>query len=350
VLKAFGAFQSNPGQLLWWKPALLQGLAEGLPKSGGKLGVKSLSEFIAKPPQGFEDAAKEIAALQMKIDAIVADSKAPLDQRLAVLPLLASRKWDAVEPVMKSLLFTAQPAELTAGAVALLKRFSIKSTEPFIYELLPHSSPALKGQFVAILAASSPLDLLKRMERGEIPKALVDIERRWGMQRGKGELADLAKKLFGEASSDRAAVIASYMDATKKPGDATKGKAVFSTICISCHKADGVGMDVGPSLADVKVKPPEGLLSDILDPNRMFEARWTAYQIDTKDGRSLSGLIANETTDAVELVMMGGLRETLPRSAIKDMKSLDRSLMPLGLEAAISKDQMSDLLAFLLGK
>jgi len=31
----------------------------------------------------------------------------------------------------------------------------------------------------------------------------------------------------------------------------------------------------------VKAKPPEGLLSDILDPNRMFEARWSAYQIDT---------------------------------------------------------------------
>ena len=322
--------QKQPGELLWWKPALLQGLA--------------------RLPKGHEDAAKEITALQTKIDTIIADAKAPLDQRLAVLPLLSSRKWDAVQPVLKSLLSTAQPAELTAGAMALLKRFSIKSTEPFIYELLPHSSPALKGQFVAILAASAPLDLLKRMDRGEIPKALVDIERRWSMQRGKGELTDLAKKLFGEASSDRAAVIASYMDATKKPGDATKGKAVFSTICISCHKAGGVGMDVGPSLADVKVKPPEGLLSDILDPNRMFEARWTAYQIDTKDGRSLSGLIANETTDAVEVVMMGGLRETLPRSSIKDMKSLDRSLMPLGLEAAINQEQMSDLLAFLLGK
>ena len=330
VQKLLGVLEIAPGELLWWKPALLQGLA--------------------KFPKGYEAAAKEIAALQTKIDTIIADAKAPLDQRLAVLPLLSSRKWDAVQPVLKSLLSTAQPAELTAGAMALLKRFSIKSTEPFIYELLPHSSPALKGHFVAILAASAPLDLLKRMDRGEIPKALVDIERRWGMQRGKGELADLAKKLFGEASSDRAAVIASYMDATKKPGDATKGKAVFSTICISCHKAGGVGMDVGPSLADVKVKPPEGLLSDILDPNRMFEARWTAYQIDTKDGRSLSGLIANETTDAVEVVMMGGLRETLPRSSIKDMKSLDHSLMPLGLEAAINQEQMSDLLAFLLGK
>ena len=48
--------------------------------------------------------------------------------------------------------------------------------------------------------------------------------------------------------------------------------------------------------------------------------------------------------------MPGGAKETLSRSTIKDMKSLDRTLMPDGLEAAISKEQMSDLIAFLLGK
>ena len=32
------------------------------------------------------------------------------------------------------------------------------------------------------------------------------------------------------------------------------------------------------------------------------------------------------------------------------MKSLDRTLMPVGLEAAITKEKMADLLAFLLGK
>lgn len=332
IEKLLSVLKIAPGELLWWKPALLQGLA--------------------KLPKGHEEAAKEIAALQTKIDIILADAKAPLDQRLAVLPLLASRKWAAVEPVMKNLLTSNQPTELTTAAVALLKKFSAISTSPLIYELLPKAGPALKRDLVTLLTANATtaFELFKRMEKGEFPTAWVDVEKRWGYQRGKGEMADLAKKLFGEASTDRAAVIASYMNATKKAGDATKGKAIFSSICISCHQAGGVGMDVGPSLADVKVKPPEGLLSDILDPNRMFEARWTAYQIDTNDGRSFSGLIANETTDAVELVMMGGLRETLSRSAIKEMKSLDRTLMPDGLEAAVTKEQMSDLLAFLRSK
>lgn len=339
-------------ELLWWKPAFLQGLAEGLPKSSGKLGVKSLPEFIAKPPKGFEDAAKEIAALQTKIDDIVADPKAPLDQRLAVLPLLASRKWAAVEPVMKNLLTSSQPTELTTAAVALLKKFSATSTSPLIYDLLPKAGPALKRDLVTILTASATtaLELFKRMDKGEFPTAWVDVEKRWAYQRGKGEMAELAKKLFGEANSNRAAVVTAYLDAAKKPGDAKKGQQLFATICITCHKHGTMGVDVGPPLSDVKVKPPEGLLSDILDPNRMFEARWSAYSIETKDGRTLSGLIQNETSDAIVLAMMGGAKETLSRSSIKDMKSLDRTLMPDGLEAAISKEQMSDLIAFLLGK
>jgi putative membrane-bound dehydrogenase-like protein len=324
--------QKQPGELLWWKPALLQGLA--------------------KLPKGHEDAAKEIAALQSKIDDIIADPKAPLDQRLAVLPLLASRKWAAVEPVMKNLLTSNQPTELTTAAVALLKKFSATSTSPLIYDLLPKAGPALKRDLVTILTANATtaLELFKRMEKGEFPTAWVDVEKRWAYQRGKGEMAELAKKLFGEANSNRAAVVTAYLDAAKKPGDAKKGQQVFATICITCHKHGTMGVDVGPPLSDVKVKPPEALLSDILDPNRMFEARWSAYSVETKDGRTLSGLIQSETSDAVVLAMPGGAKETLSRSAIKDMKSLDRTLMPDGLEAAITKEQMSDLIAFLLGK
>lgn len=352
VQKLLGVLKIAPGQLLWWKPALLQGLAEGLSKSGGKLGVKTLGEFMTKTPLGFEDAAKQIAVLLSKVDEAIADTAAPVDQRLAVLPLLASRKWAAVEPIIKGLLTSVQPPTITAATIALLKKYPATTTSGLLYELLPKAGPTLKRELVAILIANSTtaFDLLKRMDKGEFPPAWVDVEKRWGFQRGKGEMAALAKKLFGEANTDRAKVVTSYLDAAKKPGDAKKGQQLFATLCITCHKHGQLGVDVGPPLSDVKVKAPEALLSDILDPNRMFEARWSAYTIETKDGRTLSGLIQNETSDAIVLAMPGGAKETLSRSAIKDMKSLDRTLMPDGLEAAISKEQMSDLIAFLLGK
>jgi putative membrane-bound dehydrogenase-like protein len=322
----------EPGELSWWKPALLQGLA--------------------KLPKGNAEAEREIGALKSKIDAIAMDAEAPLEQRLAVLPLLGSRKWAAVEPVMRGLLAGSQSAELSGAAVALLKRFAATSTAPLIYELLPKVGPAVKRELVPILTgnATTALALFKRMEKGEFPTAWVDVETRWRYQRGAGEMAVLAKKLFGEASGDRAGVVTAYLEAAKTLGDAKRGEQVFASICITCHKHGAMGVDVGPPLSDVKVKPPEGLLSDILDPNRMFEARWSAYAIETKDGRALSGLIQSETSDSVVLAMMGGAKETISRSDIKEMKSLDRTLMPDGLEAAITKEQMADLLAFLGGK
>jgi hypothetical protein len=94
--RCLNSLANEPETVAWYRLAIISGLSEGLPKSNGKLGVKSLAEFMTKPPQGFEQDAKNIAYLFGKIDAIIADSKAPLDQRLAVLPLLASRKWAAV--------------------------------------------------------------------------------------------------------------------------------------------------------------------------------------------------------------------------------------------------------------
>jgi putative heme-binding domain-containing protein len=329
IRAALSLLEKAPGELLWWKPALLQGLS--------------------KLPKSYTTAAAEIQTLQSQLDQLITDPAAAVEQRVAALPLLATRPWASVSPLIQRLLSTAQPAAITASTLALIKRYPPSTTAPLIYEVLHTAGPSLKRDLVPILTAtaSTALDLFKRMDQGEFPTAWVDIETRWRWQRGSDELATLAKKLFGQASSDRSAVVRDYMEAIKHPGDPIKGKQVFATACVACHRMGDIGVDVGPPLSDVKIKPPEALLSDILDPNRMFEARWSSYQIDTTDGRTLSGLIENETPDSIVLVMMGGLRETLPRSAIKATKSLDRSLMPPGLEASITKQQMADLLAFL---
>ena len=349
---ALQSLEFQKSQLTWWKPPFLQGLAEGLPKSSGKLGSASLADFIANPPPQMAEAAREIAVLMAQIVSTATDPKSPPATRLAVLPLLGQMGWEKSQPVIQALLTTNQATELTIAAVSLLKNFPITITAPLIYELLPHAGPGLKGTLVGMLTSNptTAVALFKRMEKGEFPIALVDIETRWGYQRGSGELHDLAVKLFGQPSADRAAVISAYINTTKQTGDSTRGRQVFSSLCTACHKIGDLGADVGPSLADVKVKAPEALLSDILDPNRMFEARWCAYQITTLDNRILAGLISSESAEAVTLTMPGGAKETVQRSNIREMKSLDSTLMPIGLEAAISPEQMTDLLAFLLGR
>ncbi len=327
---ALSVLDQQKGQLLWWKAALLQGLAG-----------KSL-----KP---HPEAATEIAALQAQADALLTEATAPLDQRLACISLLSQRPWDKAEPVVRALLAEGQPKEIADAAMALLKKFPADKTAPLLYELLPKLGPAARMDVVKLLTAngSTVRGFFERIERGEIPKAFVDAETRWRYLRPKQPLHELAVKLFGSPSADRAAVITQYADVLKTKGSADRGHQVFASVCVACHRLQNEGAEVGPPIADVRIKEKEALLSDILDPNRMVEARWMAYQIDTKDGRSLTGLIAAETASEVTLKAAGGFTEVLPRAAIKEMKCLDISLMPVGLEGGINKEQMADLLAYL---
>jgi len=350
--RLLSVLQRKPGELLWWKPALLQGIAEGLPKSEGKLRMKSLAGLMDKSATSYRLPAAEIRLLLAAVDKVMLDPAAPLEQRLATIPLLTQRSWEQAEPVMRALLADGQPAQVVTAALTLLKKFSAEKAAPLLYELLPKLGPAPRLEIVKMLTgnAKTVREFFERIDRGELPKAFVDAETRWRYLRPNQPMHNLAVKIFGSPSTDRAAVMTNYTDSVTLKGDATKGHQIFSTVCIACHRRNGEGVDVGPDITDVRIKEKEALLSDILDPNRMVEARWMAYQIDTKDSRTISGLIASETPAEVTVKMAGGLSEVIPRTNISKMKSLDTSLMPAGLEAGISKEQMADLLAFLKGE
>jgi putative heme-binding domain-containing protein len=252
---------------------------------------------------------------------------------------------------MRTLLDDHQPLEVSTAALGLLKKFPADKTAPLLYELLPKLGPNARLEVVKLLTSGKTVkDFFERIDRGEVPKAFVDAETRWRYLRPNNPMYALAEKIFGKPSNDRAAVITAYADAAKTKGDAAKGHQIFATICIACHKLKGEGVDVAPDITDVKIKEKEALLSDILDPNRMVEARWMAYQIDTKDGRMVSGIVAGETSSEVTVKMAGGLTEVVPRANIAKMKCLDASLMPVGLEGGITKEQMADLLSFLKGE
>lgn len=341
----------DSGRLTWWKAALMQGVAEGIPKASGHPWGKSLVEFVQTKNNKLRDSAVHAGGLLKQMDAALSDPTTAAETRLACLSLLEQRKWEETQPVLRQLLMPDQKPELQAAAIGILKKVGGEKASTLAYELLPNAGPFLRKELVALLSASAKtaLELFKRMDRGEISPALVEIETRWRYQRGAGELRDLAVKLFGQPSEDRAAVVADYLPAITHAGDRAKGRQLFETLCTSCHRHGNAGMEVGPSLSDVKVKPPEALLSDILDPNRMFEARFSAYQVEMRDGRILIGLVSAETSESVTLTLQGGSKEILVRGAMQSMKSLDRSLMPAGLEAVLSKDQMADLLSFLRG-
>jgi putative heme-binding domain-containing protein len=123
---------------------------------------------------------------------------------------------------------------------------------------------------------------------------------------------------------------------------------VFETACAACHRLGELGQDVGPNLATIRHWNPEQVLINILDPNREVAPNFLGYTVETKDGRTLDGLIVEESVSSITLKRSDGVTETVLRRDVAQLAGSGLSLMPEGLENAVTIGQMADLIAFLL--
>ena len=128
------------------------------------------------------------------------------------------------------------------------------------------------------------------------------------------------------------------------------GRAVFKQHCASCHRLDRDGSPVGPDLFGIRNQPKEAILLHVLVPDQEIAPGFAGYNLDTKDGRTLSGLILSETPTSVTLRQAQGVEETILRSNIASLASGNLSLMPQELEKAMTRQDLADLIGYLKGE
>jgi putative heme-binding domain-containing protein len=104
---------------------------------------------------------------------------------------------------------------------------------------------------------------------------------------------------------------------------------------------------VGPDLNALTDKSSQAMLIAILDPNAAVESKYTYYTVDTRDGRTLTGIISEETSASVRVLQANGITETVRRVDIKEMKSSKLSMMPEGLEMGLSTQDLADLIKYI---
>jgi putative heme-binding domain-containing protein len=144
-------------------------------------------------------------------------------------------------------------------------------------------------------------------------------------------------------------VLARYRAALERKGGAAHGRIVFETAgCAACHRAGDLGNEVGLNMSTIRAWSPEQVLINILDPNREVTPNFIGHTVATRDGRAVFGAIVEESAASVTLKRVDGGSDTILRADIATLASTGLSLMPEGLEAAISVEQMADLIAFLL--
>ncbi|NNE01479.1 MAG: c-type cytochrome [Pirellulaceae bacterium] len=213
-------------------------------------------------------------------------------------------------------------------------------------------SPVVRSHVLDILISkeSTASQLVAAIQAGTIDAGSIGASER---QRLTTHVSDKVKsaaaELFTSASSndDRAALFDRYRNVSSVSGDANAGRLVFEKQCAACHRVKQIGHVVGPDLSALKNRSLPALLTAILDPNEAVEDKYRSYNVLESDGTVTLGMIAEETSVAIKMLMNEGKTKSILRDEIQQLKSTGKSLMPEELHTVISVAQMSDLIAFL---
>ncbi len=135
-----------------------------------------------------------------------------------------------------------------------------------------------------------------------------------------------------------------------KPGDALKGWKIFEKNCQQCHAIYGKGNDVGPNLTGAGRENLDAILNSVLDPNLVIGDVYFQHRIKTKDGQRFEGLLAEDTEKSLSFKVAGGEIKKFDKADIDKHEITKLSLMPEGLEKAMTEDEFCDLVAFMLTK
>jgi putative membrane-bound dehydrogenase-like protein len=282
-----------------------------------------------------------------------ADPKTSELLRVAAVRLLGQRQRDLANDrvILAGLVVPQNSAALQLAAVEQLGEIADNASPSLLLAHWKSHVPAVRERIVEILSRRHAwiYALLLALENHSVNPGDIGAVGRLLLLRNADDLCQprLERVFAPTLDPNRQRVIDRYESTRSLPGDAARGKLLFAKHCGTCHKLGDVGQNVGPNLAARKDKSPESLLVAVLDPNRNVEARYVAYVAVTRDGRTFTGILADESASGLTLVGPKGERTELLRSQIEDLASTSKSLMPDGLEKDLSPQSLADLFAFI---
>ncbi len=194
--------------------------------------------------------------------------------------------------------------------------------------------------------------------------ALVDLAEQGGLQEDLKSVArsalamvqypgvnERATKVFGIASSSDAAAHPAIAELMKLKGNAEAGREIFerpASSCTLCHRVGVHGVDFAPALDDIGSKlGKEAIYDSIIHPSAGIAAGFETTQITLKDGQNILGILRSETQEQLTLAFPGGATGALPKADIVTRKILPTSMMPEGLPALFSHQDLAHLVEYL---
>lgn len=289
---------------------------------------------------------------------LIANPQAGAAERRALLACVGELHPAGFADSLLALLNGKEAADVQLAALGALQSYRDSSIADRLLERYPALPVSLRGRVQAYLASRAPTArrLLEQVESGPISVKDVSLDVvRSCAQYDDADIKRLVLKHWGriepQTSGEKRARITSirHMLNTGK-GDVVRGKAHFTKICATCHTLFGEGNKVGPELTGADRRDVEFLTTSIVDPSAVIRNEFVAQLAVLKDGRFLTGLVAEASPSAVTLLDAKNERTVVPRENLESMTPQRQSLMPEKLLDELDEQQIRDLFAYLQGK
>ncbi|MGB8166538.1 MAG: PVC-type heme-binding CxxCH protein [Chthoniobacteraceae bacterium] len=314
--------------------------------------VATAGRFVAR---------KEAARLTEPLLAVAREAQNAEALRLTALssiPAGAIPAEAALFELLRAQLDRAKPAMTRATAAASLARARLDDTQRgAVVELLPQLGPLEFARLLPAFDRALPEALGRRF--------LAALQNTPALAAGQAQtlraiFAKLPANLQPEAemlltslnldtAQQRAKLDA--LAAELPPGDLRRGQAVFNSAkatCTVCHAVGYLGGKFGPDLTSIgQVRNERDLLEAVVFPSASFVRSFEPMVVQQKGGAALTGIVRSETSDAITLAIGPGAEQRVSRAEIVEMHPGTTSLMPQGFDQILSRQELSDLIAFL---
>ncbi len=138
-----------------------------------------------------------------------------------------------------------------------------------------------------------------------------------------------------------------------KTASPEKGKAAFRKVrCDNCHRIGNAGGVLGPNLNGLAGRySVQAILEHIVEPSKIIPDQYQASTFIMNDGRQITGQIVNLSGGRYSVrtdPFRPFARTDIPEADIEEMVPSKASLMPTGLLNALTRDEIRDLLSYLI--
>ena len=329
--------------------------------------IPELSRLLAadsNPSPVLLDAIRRLRSPQFDtaLQAIADDVRRPTALRLRALDSMQAR---AMTPQVFTLLLTTltQDASVAARiqAASMLSLTTLTPTQTLtLAPALAQAGPIELRELTKLLRRTSPKEVAAAEAlTTAIARNPALISQQESVYRTA--LSEHSPKLFEQIILPARLAAEAGMDLKKRElgaiaeaathGVPARGQALFASgkgTCIACHKIGELGRAIGPDLSKIgAIRTERDLAESIVFPSSTLARDYEAHLFETSDGQTALGVVRSHTAEGLLIVDISGQEKTLLHAQIVSDTVLTESLMPMGLDATLSRPELADLIACL---